>query len=309
MSLPSTSIRRPTNPVPKSFVPPGGRPHKVTDKDSWASLANSLFMKPWDLIRYNYPGLPVDEQMAAREVNWYLEQYVGCTKSTDHRNYAFSSDANPGQIWLPPAPKPDRLGDPQKEFILQTLRRPSIQRMNIRVGSVVILPRDYEAIAKAIEGGFIQIVVDPTLVTLAFYNHVKEPPKIIVGPNFHDEGLAVHECTHAIFDLQRRTTNMVESEAVGYIAQSMFAIATYGPQPRYIPDRTNRSYASWQLIFDEARRLAQMQLAGQPVTNSDLAGFDRALSTNPTYSSRYRLVERNPGLTVFDFDQAVHSVR
>ena len=53
--------------------------YKVVNNDSWVSLAATAGMPPWDLIRYNYPGLPADLQQAAREVNWYLQEYVGCT--------------------------------------------------------------------------------------------------------------------------------------------------------------------------------------------------------------------------------------
>jgi hypothetical protein len=60
-------------------------------------------MDPWTLIRYNYPNLPGDNQQAALEVNWYLQEYVGCKDVTDDgKNYKFSSSASPGYIYLPP---------------------------------------------------------------------------------------------------------------------------------------------------------------------------------------------------------------
>jgi hypothetical protein len=59
-------------------------------------------MSAWELIRYNYPGLPPDQQEASREVNWYLQEYVGCKQLTsDKRNYIFSGADTPGEIWLP----------------------------------------------------------------------------------------------------------------------------------------------------------------------------------------------------------------
>jgi hypothetical protein len=99
--LPSC-IRRPASPVARDYRPAGGETRKVTDRDSWVSLAREKGMTPWELIRYNYPGLPANEHEAAREVNWYLQEYVGCTKLTaDQKNYCFSSSANPGMVWLP----------------------------------------------------------------------------------------------------------------------------------------------------------------------------------------------------------------
>ncbi|MCZ2147792.1 MAG: C39 family peptidase [Bryobacterales bacterium] len=99
--LPSC-IRRPASPVARDYRPAGGESRKVTDRDSWVSLAREKGMTPWELIRYNYPGLPANEHEAAREVNWYLQEYVGCTKLTaDQKNYCFSNAASPGMVWLP----------------------------------------------------------------------------------------------------------------------------------------------------------------------------------------------------------------
>lgn len=95
-------IRRPASPVARDYRPTGGQTHKVADGESWDSLARSKGMGAWELIRYNYPGLPARDQDAALEVNWYLQEYVGCKKLTlDRKNYCFSDAATPGTVWLP----------------------------------------------------------------------------------------------------------------------------------------------------------------------------------------------------------------
>jgi hypothetical protein len=95
-------IRRPASPVARDYRPAGGRQYKVTDNDSWVSLAREKGMGAWELIRYNYPNLPANEKQAALEVNWYLQEYVGCVKTTaDQKNYCFSNSATPGNIYLP----------------------------------------------------------------------------------------------------------------------------------------------------------------------------------------------------------------
>jgi hypothetical protein len=102
MSILPQCIRPPASPIARDYRPASGQRYKVKDDDSWVTLARDKGMSPWELIRYNYPGLPSNEQQAAREVNWYLQEYVGCAKLTaDRTNYCFSSAANPGQIWLP----------------------------------------------------------------------------------------------------------------------------------------------------------------------------------------------------------------
>ena len=98
----SNCIRRPGVPVARDYRPASGQKYKVRDSDSWVSLAREKGMSPWELIRYNYPGLPASESQAALEVNWYLQEYVGCRRLTaDNRNYCFSAAATPGEIWLP----------------------------------------------------------------------------------------------------------------------------------------------------------------------------------------------------------------
>jgi hypothetical protein len=105
--------------VPDTYKPPTGIEYRVTDGDSWESLARAKGMDPWDLIDFNFPDMKemrqIDPQRAARNVNWYLAEYVGCTAlALPHRqNLMFSSNLTGGRgvhkggrIFLPPAPAP-----------------------------------------------------------------------------------------------------------------------------------------------------------------------------------------------------------
>jgi len=88
--------KKPENLIPRGFVPPSSRPYKVQTGDSLVKLARLHRMEVWELIYENFrTRKPV-------EVNWYLKNYVGCTRTTlDKKNYMFSSDASPGIIYLP----------------------------------------------------------------------------------------------------------------------------------------------------------------------------------------------------------------
>jgi hypothetical protein len=102
MAILPQHIRRPAVPVARDYRPAGGQKYKVQDGDSWITLARRKGMGAWELIRYNYPNLPQDPQLAALEVNWYLQEYVGCKRlTTDRKNYVFSFAAMPGEVWLP----------------------------------------------------------------------------------------------------------------------------------------------------------------------------------------------------------------
>ncbi len=89
-------IKEPKKPVPAGYRPTGGEPHRVTDRDDWWKLAATRGVDPWWLIQYNF------ETRDAGEVNWYLQNRVGCQKTTqDGKNFVFSAAADPGIIYLP----------------------------------------------------------------------------------------------------------------------------------------------------------------------------------------------------------------
>ncbi len=71
--------------------------HRVQTGESFVSLASKYgFSDPWDIIRFNY-GTKDPE-----EVNWYLRELVGCTKTKDGMNYSFDSSDKFGTVYIPP---------------------------------------------------------------------------------------------------------------------------------------------------------------------------------------------------------------
>jgi hypothetical protein len=85
-----------------TYKPPGGIPYKVTDADDWWKLAAKPEVKAsgidaLGLCHYNFlTRVPA-------EINYYLRNKVGCCKATpDKKNYMFSSNADPGYVYLPP---------------------------------------------------------------------------------------------------------------------------------------------------------------------------------------------------------------
>ncbi|MGH7496144.1 MAG: flavin monoamine oxidase family protein [bacterium] len=108
---------RPVKPVEHNYVPPAGKRIPVTTGQSWVSIAKTLGIDAWDLIDFNFPGMKLlwqeKPELASRQVNWYLSEYVGCQIPTaDKQNWAFTSGLTKGKglwkgghIFLPP-PKP-----------------------------------------------------------------------------------------------------------------------------------------------------------------------------------------------------------
>lgn len=91
--------------LPTSLVsraqPDDSFPYKVQDGDTWESVAARNYKTARSLIWFNFK-VDVDDRGATNVVNWYLREYVGCNVSLDNgRNWAFSSSADPGIIYIP----------------------------------------------------------------------------------------------------------------------------------------------------------------------------------------------------------------
>jgi hypothetical protein len=93
-------------PSPLDYVPAGSERHKVTNNESWWTLASlptvkASGMSASDLCFYNFKTRnPV-------EINWYLQHKVGCTRATrDGMNYLFTAADRPGIVYLPLAGPP-----------------------------------------------------------------------------------------------------------------------------------------------------------------------------------------------------------
>jgi hypothetical protein len=85
--------------APKKFLngdwgPEGWFKFKVRYGDNWWNVAHKDgWADPWDLIEYNFGT------RKAKEVNWYLRNFVGCTELCPKgQNFVFSDNLNPGYI-------------------------------------------------------------------------------------------------------------------------------------------------------------------------------------------------------------------
>lgn len=85
------------------FPPTGGEPYRVRTGDSWESVARANSLSTWALIEFNFPVVKNEAnfQRKCRMVNWLLRNYVGCTKSSDGKNYRFDGMDRPGTIYIP----------------------------------------------------------------------------------------------------------------------------------------------------------------------------------------------------------------
>ena len=79
--LPAHCEIKPPVPVPPNYQPVNSIPYQVKDGDDWGSVAHNI-MDVKVLIAFNF------KTTIPAEVNWYLHNYVGCTRvSTDKCNF------------------------------------------------------------------------------------------------------------------------------------------------------------------------------------------------------------------------------
>jgi hypothetical protein len=95
--------KKPLHPVQDRglWPPKGGREYPVSDADDWWKIAEREHTDAWALIKFNF------DTHVPEEVNWYLQELVGCRHSKDGRNYAFmGADPAKKRIYLPSLPPP-----------------------------------------------------------------------------------------------------------------------------------------------------------------------------------------------------------
>jgi LysM domain len=87
--------RAPIHPLPRNYQPAQSTPYRVKNGDRWETVASQFGVSVNKLINFNFGTNKTDE------VNWYLKRNVGCNITIDGINWAFSSSANPGIIYIP----------------------------------------------------------------------------------------------------------------------------------------------------------------------------------------------------------------
>lgn len=173
-----------------------------------------------------------------------------------------------------------------RQAVLTTLRDPAVGRMVFGVGWVLILPNDYERVAKAIESGAITVHIDSSLPShMAQYNSGAN--RLDVPPGGSDPALLIHESTHAIFDIRSLPASTSESEGIAYIAQALFGRLKYGrPRSRYMvsADPVNPvSWFGWQTIFDQSSALAEILVTTPYLRRDQVTMLFTAVSMTTTY--------------------------
>lgn len=265
---------------PAKFPPPiPAKQQKVKTGDSWFTLASQHSRSdPWDIIEFNF------RTRDPREVNWYLEYYVGCTKSSDGKNYSFDSSDSPGVVYIPPTSWNPSADLALRRVVTGALSGPVINRISVSHAGQHITGRSLVLVANRVIDREIGVVVDAKLgAGSAEYNSGTDTFHLgfSSAASVTRKGLIVHEAVHAALDLHAASgMTIAQSESLAYVVQSFYVREhTADPDAERLTDPHPLKDKVYEIAWDMAGMLAR---GSQPATLHWNA-LDSAVRRDPRY--------------------------
>jgi hypothetical protein len=275
-----SSILKSTPARPAKFPPPlPARKQRVKTGDSWFTMAAQHGRTdPWDLIEFNF------RTREPREVNWYLEYYVGCSKSSDGKNYSFDSTDTPGIVYIPPASWTPSTDLALRRLVVEALSGPVINRVSVSHSGHTITGRSLAAVANRVIDREIGVVVDSTAGSgEAEYDSGSDTFHLgfSSAASRTRKALIVHEAVHAALDMQTASSiTIAQSESLAYVVQC-FYVREYTPDPdaERLTSSNPLKDKVYEIAWDMAATLAKRRQP-EPIYWSAL---DSAIRRHPTY--------------------------
>jgi hypothetical protein len=300
-----------------NFGPKGYYPYFVKTGDNWENIATRdgrTFV--WDLIRDNFK---TDDP---EEVNWYLQNFVGCTVSKDGKNYSFdSTDAvkmsdgtkRRGRIFTKidlqaTSPPPPDDHDQLRQGMLAAISRYHgvIFSLNFSMYGFDIWGSNYEVIRDYLKTRKVGCMFDSTLTTkTAEYDSHHDLFKFHTKTfsTLSQVGHLVHEMTHAVCD-ERCASHLTKhkSEAIAYVAQCLFMVKhgkTLEDDPLMeplLPSDTKEQRQRKYRKFAVGSEIAKHILICKTVSESDEAQMLWAMKNGheETGMAKYNGIDRTP---------------
>ncbi len=221
--------------------------HRVRTNDSFLTLARDYgFTDAWDIIEFNF------NTRNPREVNYYLEYYVGCTESNDGKNYSFRDWDSPGEIYIPPADWTPSKHERMKRMVTTALANYPANRINFHRSGRSITSRNLATVANLVIDGEIGVVHDKSIPRgTAEYDSDSDSFhfNFETAESSTRKALIVHEAVHAYLDYISDGTILVgESEALAYVAQCVYMY-------HIVPDPESTRLTASNDIDDEVFRI------------------------------------------------------
>jgi hypothetical protein len=303
-----------------NFGPKGYFPYPVQTGDNWENVATrDGRTHVWDLIRDNFK---TDDPM---EVNWYLQNFVGCTVSKDGKNYSFSSaDAvkmtdgttRRGKIFTkndlravpPPPPHDDH--DQLRKGMLDAINANSGTIFNIGFSmyGFDLYGSNYRVIRDYLQDRKVGCKFDSSIPKEEAEYDSHHDLFIFRKKTFTNTlevGHLVHELTHAVCDDRGAShLNKRESEAIAYVAQCLYVVKRGSPgleddppmvpiEPTDTPSQRQDKYRKFEVGSEIARKL---KTGSRYVDQNDQKRMLWAMKNDHegTGSAHYNGIDRTP---------------
>ncbi|TYC48238.1 hypothetical protein FMN50_27020 [Rhodobacterales bacterium] len=252
-------MKKPQTPI--SQWPPKGAVEGrwATEGNFWTHARSIGRQNPWDLIIFNF------QTEDPREVNWYLQNLVGCWLLDPSGNFKFDSsltaDSEDGMIYLPPSswvpPSHYSKGSGAATFMARineaaatVLRGLSHRMPTVSHGATTMRAHDYKTIADLIETNEISIAVDPDSRGQGGYMDEDKTISLSFIPrigNARHASTLANEAVHAATHYYEIPHNVLKNE---YVSTMAGAIAMAVTSERVLMQYINpRRFKNWGYYY------------------------------------------------------------
>jgi hypothetical protein len=174
-----------------------------------------------------------------------------------------------------------------RQRVLDLLRGPTAGRIRFTfpffAGTVTISPVSFRHVANAIERGHVHLDVTNAFPPGVAGQYVSGTPntlriKPIIGRV--EEGLVLHECTHAVFDLTHTRVNGNDDEAASYVVDALYFRMTGLRRPRWNAE----PHATAGAVADALLRQYQAGTRGIPAIDATAwTTLKQQIALHPVY--------------------------
>jgi|GEM_PF-2117558 len=252
-------MKKPTTMI-SEWPPKGAAEAKWATKGNFWTLARDVGREnPWDLIIFNF------QTQDPLEVNWYLQNAIGCWKLDPSGNFKFESslttDGKGGIIYVPPPswtpPAHFSKGSGAAIFMagirnsaVTILRDLSRKMPTISHGATTMRPQDYKTVADLIETREISIDVNPDKGGRGSYIDDDKAISLRFIPrlgNARHAGTLANEAVHVATHYHEISHNRLKNEYVSTVAGATAIAVT---SERVLERLINpRRYAHWGYYY------------------------------------------------------------
>jgi hypothetical protein len=185
----------------------------------------------------------------------------------------------------------------KKDEIVKVLRDPALKRMFFCVGAITVNAQEYLDVAEYIEAEDIRVVSGRG--ALAFYdgrNNIIETQAANPPLDLFQSAQILHECTHAIVDVNRLDVLRLNDEVAAYLAQVTFMKLK---QPSPLPPRTPGGSPFGRLVYSFMEVVHQYKLFeaegfGARIKELDIWRLALAVRAYPEYAN-VKLTDKSVG--------------